>query len=178
MAASVHHENSLENSVILGWNRFLAISKLFLIDCPLISFFYLSSTRSRCEDLKYWKYIFNTISAGNHSIITVCILMVKWLVTTATTKTITTTTTTTTTTTNNNNNNNSLGFLNTDGSPNSGQRPDIVLINKKQKRTCQLVDFAVPFDHRVKIKRSQKTNKYLDLPRELEKNAVWRRRGY
>ena len=37
------------------------------------------------------------------------------------------------------------------------RRPDLVLINKK-KRTCQLMDFAIPGDHRVKIKESEKTN--------------------
>ena len=34
------------------------------------------------------------------------------------------------------------------------RRPDLVLINKK-KRTCHLMDFAVPMDHRVK-KRKRK----------------------
>ena len=48
------------------------------------------------------------------------------------------------------------------------RRPDLVLINKK-KRTCQLVDFAVPADHRVKLKESEKIDKYLDLARELKK---------
>ena len=43
-----------------------------------------------------------------------------------------------------------------------------MLINKK-KRTCQLVDFAVPADHRVKRKENEKMDKYLDLARELKK---------
>ena len=47
-------------------------------------------------------------------------------------------------------------------------RPDLVLIDKK-KRTCHLVDFAVPADHRVKMKESEKINKSLDLARELRK---------
>ena len=47
-------------------------------------------------------------------------------------------------------------------------RPDLVLINKKE-RTCQLVDFAVPADHRVKMKENEKMDKYLDLARELKK---------
>ena len=34
------------------------------------------------------------------------------------------------------------------------RRPDIVAINKK-KRTCCLVDFAVPADHRVKVKENE-----------------------
>ena len=35
--------------------------------------------------------------------------------------------------------------------PIPARTPDLVLINKK-KKTCQLVDFAVPADHRVKMK--------------------------
>ena len=32
-----------------------------------------------------------------------------------------------------------------------------------------MVDFALPFDHRIKLKGSEKKDKYLDLARELEK---------
>ena len=35
-------------------------------------------------------------------------------------------------------------------------RTNLVLINKK--RTCHLVDFAVPADHKVKMKENEKTN--------------------
>ena len=35
----------------------------------------------------------------------------------------------------------------------------------KQNTTCQIVDFAVPADHRVKFKESEKTYKYPDLAR-------------
>ena len=35
--------------------------------------------------------------------------------------------------------------------------------------TCRIVDFAVPADHRVKLKESEKNDKYLDLTRELKK---------
>ena len=48
------------------------------------------------------------------------------------------------------------------------RRPHLVLINKK-KRTCHLKDFPVPANHRMKIKESEKTNKYLDLCRKLNK---------
>ena len=48
------------------------------------------------------------------------------------------------------------------------RRPDLEFINKK-KRTCCFVDFIVLKDHRVKIKGSKKTNKYLGLTRELKK---------
>ena len=48
----------------------------------------------------------------------------------------------------------------------SAKRPDLVIINKK-KRTCRIVDFAVPADHRVKMKENKK-DKYLELARELK----------
>ena len=44
---------------------------------------------------------------------------------------------------------------------------NLMLINKK-KRTCHQVDFAIPADDRVKIKESQKKDKYLDIARELK----------
>ena len=47
----------------------------------------------------------------------------------------------------------------------SARRPDLWLINHK---TCHLVDFNVSVVHRVKIKEREKTNKYLDLARELK----------
>ena len=45
--------------------------------------------------------------------------------------------------------------------------PDLIIINQK-KRTCKIVDFAVPADHRVKLKENEKKDKYLDLARELK----------
>ena len=51
------------------------------------------------------------------------------------------------------------------------RRPDWVIINKK-KRTCHIVDFAVPADDRVKIKESKRRDKYLDLARKLRK--LWK----
>ena len=48
------------------------------------------------------------------------------------------------------------------------RRLDLVLI-KKKKRTCHLVDFAFTTNHRVKKKQSEKFDKYLDLARELKK---------
>ena len=38
-----------------------------------------------------------------------------------------------------------LGFWHTNWSPNLGQKPDLIIINKKEK-TCKIVDFAVPMD--------------------------------
>ncbi len=48
------------------------------------------------------------------------------------------------------------------------RRPDLIIINKK-KRTCKIVDFAVPADHRIKVKECEKKDKYRDLARELKK---------
>ena len=36
-------------------------------------------------------------------------------------------------------------------------------------RTFKIVDFAVPDDHRIKLKESEKKDKYIDLSRELKK---------
>ena len=43
------------------------------------------------------------------------------------------------------------------------RRPDLIIINKKKKRTFKIVDFAVPADHRIKLKECEKKDKYLDL---------------
>ena len=48
------------------------------------------------------------------------------------------------------------------------RRPSLIIINKK-KRTCKIVDFAVPADHRIKLKECEKKDKYLDLVRELKR---------
>ena len=47
----------------------------------------------------------------------------------------------------------------------SARRPD----QQKKKRTCRIVDFAAPADHRVKLKEGGNRDKYLDLARELKK---------
>ena len=39
--------------------------------------------------------------------------------------------------------------------------PDLIIINNK-KRTCKIVDFAVPADHRIKLKECEKKDKYLE----------------
>ena len=48
------------------------------------------------------------------------------------------------------------------------RKPDLIIINKK-KRICKIVGFAVPADHRISLKESEKKDKYLDLARELKK---------
>ena len=62
-----------------------------------------------------------------------------------------------------------LGFWHTNGSPNLGQTTRSCYNQQKKKRTCKIVDFAVPTDLRVKMKESEKKDKYLDLARELKK---------
>ena len=64
----------------------------------------------------------------------------------------------------------------------SARRSDLMIINKI-KRTCKIVDFAVPVDHRIKLKECEKRDMYLDLARELKKkmehagddsaNCIW-----
>ena len=39
----------------------------------------------------------------------------------------------------------------------------------KKKRICKIVDFAVPADHRIKLKECEKKDKYLVLAWELKK---------
>ena len=51
----------------------------------------------------------------------------------------------------------------------SARRPNIIIINKKAKRICKIVQFAVPADHRINLKECKKKDKYLDLARELKK---------
>ena len=52
----------------------------------------------------------------------------------------------------------------------SARRPDLIIINKKKKKKiCKIIDFAVPANHRIKLKECEKRDKYLDLARELKK---------
>ena len=53
------------------------------------------------------------------------------------------------------------------------RRPDLLIINKR-KRICKIVDFAVPADHRINLKESEKKDKYLDLAREFKK--LWNKK--
>ena len=50
------------------------------------------------------------------------------------------------------------------------RRLDIVCINK-QRRECQIIDFAIPGDQNIAIKEQEKVDKYQDLRIELKK--VW-----
>ena len=51
------------------------------------------------------------------------------------------------------------------------RRPDLNT-NQQKKRTCKIVDFAVPADHRLKLKESEKKDKYLDLARGLKNDVT------
>ena len=43
------------------------------------------------------------------------------------------------------------------------------MIVDKKRRTCRIVNIAVPVEPRVKVKESKKRDKYQDIARELEK---------
>ena len=60
-----------------------------------------------------------------------------------------------------------MGLGNTHGIPNLGEKTG-PYNNQQKKRICQIVDFAVPVDHRIKLKGCEKKDKYLDLARELK----------
>ena len=60
-----------------------------------------------------------------------------------------------------------LWFWDTKGTPNLGQTTG-PREGQQEKRTYQIVDVAIPADHRVKL-NDEKRDKYLDLARELKK---------
>ena len=65
-----------------------------------------------------------------------------------------------------------MGFWDTNGSPNLGQTTrhyNNQQQKKNKKKINKIVDFALPADQRVKLKESEKKDKYLDLARELKK---------
>ena len=67
-----------------------------------------------------------------------------------------------------------LGFRHTNGWPYLVQTTRHYN-NQQKNRTCRIVDFAVPADHRVKVKESEKKYKYFDLAKEVEKNCgTWK----
>ena len=68
----------------------------------------------------------------------------------------------------------SLGFWDTNGSLNLDQTTRPCNNQKKKKmRTCRIVDLGVPADHKVKLKESEKKDKYLDLAWELKKTVEY-----
>ena len=67
---------------------------------------------------------------------------------------------------------NSPGLLDTNGSPNPDQNTRLS-VNWQKKRRFDLMDLAVPVDHRVKIKESEKLDKYLLLAWEREETVEY-----
>ena len=58
----------------------------------------------------------------------------------------------------------------------SANRPDLTIINKKIKRLCKIVDFAVPADKWIKLKECEKKDKYLGG--EWKNYGTWRWQFY
>ena len=63
----------------------------------------------------------------------------------------------------------------------SASRLDLIILKtkqtnkkkkKKRKKTSKIVDFSVSVDHRIKLKESEKKDKYLDFAIELKKNKT------
>ena len=48
-------------------------------------------------------------------------------------------------------------------------RPDLIIIYQKDKIICKIVDFAVPADHRIKLKECEQKDEYISIARELKK---------
>ena len=74
-----------------------------------------------------------------------------------------------------------MGLWQTHGSPNLGQKTrPYNNQQKKKKRICKIVDFAVPADEKIKLKECEKKDKHLDLAREFKKKkqGTWKWRLY
>ena len=48
------------------------------------------------------------------------------------------------------------------------------IVNKKKKRTCWIVNSAIPADHRVKMKENKKKDKYLDFVENWKNYGIWK----
>ena len=68
---------------------------------------------------------------------------------------------------------NSLEFWDANRSPYLGQttRPSD---SQQKKRTCQIMNFAILVDHRVKITESEKKVEFLEFAREQKNYGTWR----
>ena len=51
----------------------------------------------------------------------------------------------------------------------SAKRPDLIIINNKKKKNLQNCGLYYPAYHWIKLKESEKKDKYVDLARELKK---------
>ena len=63
-----------------------------------------------------------------------------------------------------------MGFDVQDGSSNNDQKTK-PCDNQQKKRTCEIIDIALPADHRIKLKECEKKDDYIDLARELKKTV-------
>ena len=61
-----------------------------------------------------------------------------------------------------------MGFWNTNGSPNVGQKTRPYNNQQQKKRNWKIVNFAVSVDHRIKLKENEKKDKYLELKKTME----------
>ena len=61
--------------------------------------------------------------------------------------------------------------MDTNGSPNLGKRTSHSICQYEKKRTDSKVNFSAPADKRVKLKESEKRDKYIDLARGQEING-------
>ena len=63
-----------------------------------------------------------------------------------------------------------LGLWYTNGSPHLGQKTKPYNNQqKKKKKICKIVDFAVPANHRIELKECEKRDRYHNLAKELKK---------
>ena len=75
-----------------------------------------------------------------------------------------------------------MGLWHTHGSPNLGQKTrrnnnqdthththTHTQTHTHTHKTCKIVDFAIPADHRIELKECEKKDKHLDPTRELKK---------
>ena len=69
------------------------------------------------------------------------------------------------------------GFWDTNRSSNLGKMTS-PSESQQKKSICRIVDVAVPADHRVKMKESEKRDKYLDLCIELKNSGTWKLQWY
>ena len=62
-----------------------------------------------------------------------------------------------------------MGLWYKNESPNLGPKTRPYNYQQKKKKICKIVDFAVPADHRIKLKECEKRDKYLKLDIEFKK---------
>ena len=69
----------------------------------------------------------------------------------------------------------------TNRSPNLGQTIRLSDCQKQQQQQmgiCRIVDFVIPVELKVKLKETQKREKYQDVARELKNYGTWKWQWY